>query len=100
MGGNTQMVGGYRNMDEALAMALEEFEQYGVDGADKVIMLFSFGAPVPTHELCLDDYVSPTLQKLRDMGVGVTFHGIGLDTAVMDNLKCMVSVSDDVDEED
>merc|ERR1712048_63506 len=97
--GNTQMVGGDRNTDEALAMALEEFEQYGVDGADKVIMLFSFGAPMMTHEPCvLDDYVSPTLQKLRDMGVGVTIHGINLDTAVMESLRCIPT--DMTDEED
>merc|ERR1712048_710489 len=98
--GNTQMVGGDRNTDEALAMALEEFEQYGVDGADKLILLFSFGAPMANHEPCLDDYVSPTLQKLRDMGVVVTTHGINLSSEVMNNLKCMVSPSDDLDEED
>jgi len=93
-------VGGDRNTDGALAMALEEFEQYGVDGADKLILLFSFGAPMANHEPCLDDYVSPTLQKLRDMGVVVTTHGINLSSEVMNNLKCMVSASDDLDEED
>jgi len=98
--GDVQMVGGDRNMRGALARALQQFEKFGEDGADKFISLFSFGAPVANHEPCLDDYVSPALQKLRDMGVVVTFHGIGLDTVVMDNLKCMVSVSDDVDEED
>merc|ERR1719412_843484 len=102
--GNTQMVGGDRNTDGALAMALEEYEKYGVDGADKFISLFSFGAPAPLTEPCatwLDDYVSPTLQKLRDMDVGVTTHGINLDTAVMEMLRCIVDeVPDVIDEED
>merc|ERR1719411_2173645 len=98
--GDVQMVGGDRNMRGALARALQQFEKFGEDGADKLILLFSFGAPVANHEPCLDDYVSPTLQKLRDMGVVVTFHGINLSSEVMNNLKCMVSPSDDLDEED
>merc|ERR1719461_1237129 len=55
-----------------------------------------------THEPCvLDDYVSPTLQKLRDMDVGVTTHGINLDTAVIESLRCIVDeVPDVIDEED
>merc|ERR1719336_3359078 len=95
------VVGGDRNTDGALARALEEFEQYGVDGTSKYIVLLSFGAPTMTHEPCvLDDYVSPTLQKLRDMDIDVTFHGIGLDTAVMDNMKCIADGVPDEDMED
>jgi len=91
------MVGGNRHTDEALAAALEEFETNGRYGSIKWVKLISNGAPMTNHELCLGDYVSPQLEKMRDLGDWNPFQNIGinLDAATMENLQCLVPAGEE-----
>merc|ERR1711933_173888 len=90
------MVGGNRHTSEALAAALEEFATNGRPRYLKWVKLISNGAPMTNHELCLGDYVSPQLEKMREMDLYVLMNiGINLDAVTMENLQCMVPAGEE-----
>lgn len=92
--GPADFLGGYTWTEEALQMALEEFNTNSYNGTQKMIVLITDGEPYPEgHEPCRNStgYISPTLQELEELDVLIIAVGIDLSQDTMfDFFQCIV----------
>jgi len=92
----SDFLGGYTWTDEALAMALSEFEEKSAVERSKMIVLVTDGEPFPQdqgHEPCVEStgYVSPTLRALRQLGVYIVAAGVNVTHSAIDDVfSCVV----------
>merc|ERR1719245_1610138 len=94
--GSADFTGGYTWTDEALAMALSEFEANSAAARRKAIVLVTDGEPYPSnagHSPCQapTGYVSDTTMALRAMNVSMIAVGIDLaQSTIDDSFSCAV----------
>lgn len=77
--GPSDVNGGSNNwVDEALTVALDEFEENSYDDRSKMIILFVTGKPSINSAPCntFSPYISPTLRALRELSVEIITIGI------------------------
>merc|ERR1712154_462681 len=76
---------GYTWTDDALSIALEEFQANGADH-EKWIVLLTAGEPSTGHEACKTsaDYVSETVVALKTLGVEIYTGAISMSQDAMD----------------
>ena len=88
--------GGYTWTEEALFMALKEFQGNSSSNSAKSIVLITDGEPYPNnqgHEPCKTStsYTSPTLAALRNLSVRIIAAGIDVSQSTIDDFfKCIV----------
>jgi len=93
--GPADLTGGYTWMNEALTMALNEFNGNSSADRSKMIIMLTDGEPFPYdagHEPCVRStgYVSDTLQELRKLNTQIVVIGIAVTASNWQNhLECL-----------
>merc|ERR1719411_2382100 len=86
---------GYTWTDDALSMALAEFEANGADH-EKWIVLLTAGEPSTGHEACKAsaNYMSQTVVALKELGVEINTGAISMSQEAMEEyFSCLGSVN-------